>query len=55
MGDVSSLLGAALVAQDRRTDGMRLLREGHATVVAHVGPDSWQARATAARLAAAGG
>ena len=26
-----------------------------AVVVAHVGPDSWQARATAARLAAAGG
>jgi hypothetical protein len=52
VGDVSSLLGAALVAQGRRTDGVRLLREGHATVVAHVGPDSWQARATAARLAA---
>jgi hypothetical protein len=54
VGDVSSLLGAALLAQGRRADGMRLLREGHATVVAHVGPDSWQARATAARLAAAG-
>jgi serine/threonine protein kinase/tetratricopeptide (TPR) repeat protein len=55
VGDVSSLLGAALVAQDRRADGIRLLREGHATVVAHVGADSWQARATAARLAASGG
>jgi hypothetical protein len=55
VGEVESLLGEALVAQDRRVDGMRLLREGHATVVAHVGPDSWQARVTAARLAAAGG
>jgi len=55
MGDVSSLLGAALVAQGRRAEGMRLLREGHATVVAHVGPDSWQSRITAARLAAARG
>ena len=55
VGDVSSLLGAALLAQGRRTDGIRLQREGHATVVAHVGADSWQARATAARLAAAGG
>ena len=55
VGDVESLLGAALVAQDRRVDGMRLLREGHATVVAHVGPESWQARATSARLSAAGG
>ena len=55
VGDVSSLLGAALIAQNRIADGMRLLREGHATVVAHVGPDSWQARATSARLAAAGG
>jgi serine/threonine-protein kinase len=55
VGDVSSLLGAALVAQNRRADGMRLLREGHETVVAHVGDDAWQARATSARLAAAGG
>ena len=55
VGDVESLLGAALMEQDRRVDGGRLLREGHATVVAHVGPDSWQARSTAARLAAAGG
>ena len=55
VGEVESLLGEALVTQDRRVDGMRLLREGHATVVAHVGPGSWQARATAARLAAAGG
>jgi len=55
VGDVSSLLGAALVAQDRLEDGTRLLREGHATVVAHVGSDSWQARATSARLVAAGG
>jgi len=55
MGDVSSLLGAALVAQGRRAEGMRLLREGHATVVAHVGPDSWQSRITAARLAATRG
>jgi serine/threonine-protein kinase len=54
VGDVSSLLGAALVAQGRKADGMRLLREGHATVIAHVGADSWQARATSARLAAAG-
>ncbi len=55
VGDVSSLLGEALLAQERRVDGMRLLREGHATVVGHVGADSWQARATAARLARAGG
>ena len=55
VGDVSSLLGATLIAQNRRADGMRLLREGHATVVAHVGPGSWQARATAERLATAGG
>jgi tetratricopeptide (TPR) repeat protein len=55
VGDVSSLLGAALIAQNRRAEGMRLLREGHATVVEHVGTGSWQARATAARLATAGG
>jgi serine/threonine-protein kinase len=55
VGDVNSLLGAALVAQGRQNEGMRLLREGHATVVAHLGPDARPARVTANRLAAAGG
>jgi len=55
VGDVKSLLGAALVARGQRDEGMRLLREGHATVVGHVGTDGWQARVTAERLAAAGG
>ncbi len=55
VGDASSLLGAAIMAQGRRGEGMRLLRDGHDEVVAHLGADSPQASRTAARLADAGG
>jgi serine/threonine-protein kinase len=50
VGDVTSLLGAALLAQGQEPAARQLLEDGHRIVRNHVGPETWQARRAEERL-----
>ena len=50
IGEVKSLLGAALIARDRRSEGLALLEEGRRIVAEHLGPDASASVAATRRL-----